>query len=82
MTRHAEWQTDRANFLRLIQDQDVTGDVPVAIRVDITPAQAAVMAPGVTDWEELRFACTRFVANWVAPEMKRMYDHLEWKASQ
>lgn len=82
MTRRAEWEADRANFLRLIQDQDIAGDVPVAIRLDITPEQAAVMAPGVTDYEELRVRCTQFVYNWLAPEMVRLHDHLAWKAGQ
>lgn len=82
MTRHAEFAADKANFLKLITDRDESGDVPVAIRVDLPHRYAAVMAPGVTDFDELRYACATFVQNWLGPEIDRLHAHLEWKASQ
>lgn len=80
MTTPAEWRKDRDNFMRLIRDFDDTSDIPVAIRLDLTREQAKVMAPGVEDFEELRLACATFVGNWLAPEIVRLENHLNWKA--
>lgn len=82
MTPFTEWAADKANFLKLITDRDDLGDVPVAIRVDLPHRYAAVMAPGVTDFDELRYACSTWVENFLAPEIDRMQRHLEWKAGQ
>ena len=82
MTRHAEWEADKANFLRLIKDMDPKADIPVAIRIDIPNHIARLMAPGVDDYHELRIACSQWVENWLAPEVDRMQAHLAWKATQ
>ena len=81
MTTHAEWQKDRKAFLTLLTDTpDTDTPVPLAIRIDLPRHYSAVMAPGVTDWDELRLACSQWVENWLAPEMSRMDAHLAWKA--
>ncbi len=82
MNRHADWLADRHNFLKLLTGRDETGDIPVAVRVDIPNRYAQAMAPGVTDFDELRLACSQWVENWLAPELARMDAHLSWKAGQ
>lgn len=80
MTTSAEWQKDRKAFLRLLTDHDPEGDIPVAIRLDLSPEEARVMAPGVEDFDELRLACATWIQNWLAPEVERLHSHLIWKA--
>lgn len=82
MTSHKEWLDDRASFIRLIGDRDPQGDVPVAIRLDLTPDEVAVMAPGVTDFDEKRLICTTWVRNFLSADVERMGRVLAWKTSQ
>lgn len=80
--RREEWLTDRRHFLQLVTDRDPTGELPIAIRIDLTPQQVAVMAPGLTDFDEMRAACTRWVQNFLAPEVTRMERVLKDKAAE
>lgn len=80
--RRDEWLADRRDFLRLVTDRDPTGELPIAIRLDLTPAEVAVMAPGLTDFDEMRAACTTWIQNWLAPEVTRMQLHLKGKAAE
>lgn len=80
MTTHKEWLDDRASFLRLVGIRDPQGDVPVAIRLDLTREQAELMAPGVEDFDQLRFRCAEWVRNFLANEVDRMERHLEFLA--
>lgn len=80
MTSSAEWKKDRARFLRLIQDHDPYSDIPVAIRLDLTPEEARVIVGHeIEDFEEARIRCATFVQNFLAPEVDRLRSHLAWK---
>jgi hypothetical protein len=70
---------DAANFLRLVTDRDPEADIPLAIRLDITPDQAEVMAPGVEDYDERRRLCTLWLENFLmAFPLRKLPDHLEY----
>jgi len=82
MNRREEWLADRHRFLKLVGERDPQGDLPVAIRIDLTPEQVAVMAPGVSDFDAMRAACQTFLENWLAPELKRLDAHLKFKHNE
>lgn len=77
---HTEWLADRANFQKLLGERDPQGDLPIAIRLDLTPEEVGVMAPGVTDFDEKRMVCATWVRNFLAKDVERMGRVLAYKA--
>ncbi len=79
MTSREEWLADRRRFVRLVTERDPQGDLPIAIRLDLTPEQVAVMAPGISDYDEMRDVCLAWIKNFLAPSIDRMERHLAFE---